>query len=104
MKLFLDIASQFLAEKRNYYNKRAKSLGAASLIMCFSAFIIAYILFFLQFMWAAFLAAAVFLFLAALTAVLARENSTKSGVYSQIFEDLQEVRARANERSELMAK
>lgn len=104
MKLFLDVASQFLAEKRDYYNKKAKSLGAASLMICFFAFIIVYRLFLLRFMGTAVLAAAVFLLLAALTAMLAKENGTKSEIYSQIFEDLQEVRARANERSELMAK
>ncbi|MCC8026829.1 MAG: hypothetical protein LIP16_16210 [Clostridium sp.] len=100
MKLFLDITSQFLAEKRDYYKKRAGALWIVSAILWPSGMIAGYVFFHFGLMRLALLGAAGLLFAAALTTVWAKENYVKAGVYGQIREDLMLIRQLANEKAQ----
>lgn len=100
MKLFLDIMSQFLVEKRNFYKKKARAFSVIAVVMWPSGIFTGYVFFRFGFMRPVLLGAVGVLFAAALTTVLAKENYVKAGVYDQINEDLNIIRKRANERVE----
>lgn len=102
MKLFLDIASGFLTEKSDYYRKKTFFYIGISAILWILAGLIPYSLFLLALPKPAFFAAAGLLFAAVLTSLIAKENHIKARIYSQIFEDLQEVRELANVKVEEM--
>lgn len=97
MKLFLDIASKYLEDKRDYYKKRAKILFGVSISMWILAVLSAYALFRSGLLRYAVYTAPAFLFTAVVTTAAAKDNFARAGVYDQIFEDLQEIRTIANE-------
>lgn len=99
MKLFLDVAWQFLIQKRDYYQMKAKGFLIVSAIMWISGILAVCMLIHAGLLVPALLTGGSLLFAAVFTILLAKDNYVKAGVYGQISEDLEEIRKIANKKA-----
>lgn len=99
MKLFLDMASEYLMGKYRCYKRKADLWLAASLALCLITICSAYFIWHDQAIHYV-LVIPLLLFTAILLLCITRDLYRKSNIYHQIYNDLQEIRYLANKEAQ----
>lgn len=98
MKLFLDVASKYLLDKDDFYRRKANITLSVSIIIWLLTILSGYLVWYFKSVHIFFMIP-VLLFVAILTLCIAKSLYTKSFIYNEIYQDLEQIRVLANKES-----